>query len=202
MNRHAAAPVRLAWGVSVKDDRVREHLAAQVSFGRHGGGDHARLGQLAVVCQLGQPAGALCLPGQIAAATVSALDPAIRASASAHQACLHAACFGCTPLTTAEGSHLCVQGSAPGKADQLEPNLEALQFRQLCSAQWLPAVAAHLQTCLESDLRGEHVPAFGAALQQCQSEPDAAALEATLLDVRTRLYFVVYQSVACLAHLA
>jgi hypothetical protein len=74
-----------------------------------------------------------------------------------------------------------VQSTAASKGQQISTGVAGLDLKPLCSAAWLPAVAAHLRTCLEGELRAAHAPAFFEMLATCHHAPDAGALEATLL---------------------
>ena len=69
---------------------------------------------------------------------------------------------------------------APGDCAALTRELLAGNAQQLCGQQWLPAVAHHLQACLEQQLSQGDVPAFFAALA-VENALRHDRLEATLL---------------------
>lgn len=82
------------------------------------------------------------------------------------------------------GQHNALQGRCPPQPPEdtaaLTRELLAGNVQQLCGAQWLPAVAHHLQACLELRLSQVDVPAFFAALA-VQNALHHDHLEATLL---------------------
>jgi hypothetical protein len=68
-----------------------------------------------------------------------------------------------------------------GKTSIQSSDLESFHFQNLCSCQWLPAVAEHLKVCLEDHLRRVHVPAFFTTLFACVASSEPGVLEDTLL---------------------